>query len=413
MKHYKWRALFLLSIAYFLLQGARQIYNVTLPQIRVDFAGGGISSVQLGMVGSTFLLVYGISVPFAGVLADFFRRKWVVVAGVTLFSAGICLSGFATSVGFLMVAYGLMNGIGQCMVPTSSASLITQLHPDTRATALSLYQMALFAGIILCGFFSGCLGALGPGGWRWAFWIFGGVGLAWTLVLTWLLRDTAQPATQVSARQEKPRFAEAFSAFFAKPSALLMTLAFGAQVFCVMGFRAWIPTCLQNRFGVAPAAAAFHAVFWFHAGAFLGIWVASRLSDKQAPRHPGVRLVVNAIGLAGCAPFVLLVSRTGALVPCCAVMALYGIMHGVYDANFFASLYDVVVPRYRASATGFFLCGAFRIGCTSPTVIGWVGDRLSFSVGFAVLSLVYLIGAAASLLARVRFFPHDRNLTEG
>ena len=88
---YRWGLLALLSATYFLAQGTRQIYNAVLPQIKADFAASGLDDLQLGLVGSAFTLAFGLVIPFAGTLADFLRRKWIVVAGTLLFSVGIRL----------------------------------------------------------------------------------------------------------------------------------------------------------------------------------------------------------------------------------------------------------------------------------------------------------------------------------
>lgn len=397
---YRWLALALLALAFFLLQGVRQVYNATLPQIRLDFADAGVSNAQLGMVGTAFLLCYGIVVPFAGIAADLLRRKWVIVAGVTLFSVGVFASGFAAGLGLFFVAFGLLNGVGQCMVPSSSTSIIAQLHPETRATALSLYQMALFAGMMACSVLAGWLGGLGPGGWRWAFWFLGGAGGVVLVLLVVFLRDTPQPVT---GGREKAGFGEAVAAMTRKPSALLMTLAFGAVVFGVNGFRTWMPFHLQQTAGLDPAAAAFHAVFWFHLAAFVGIFLASRFSDRLAWNRKGIRLDVNALGLIGCIVPVTLVVRMDSLLATCIVMVVYGFMHGVYDANYFAALYDVVAPRYRAAATGLFCCGAFLMGCASPAVMGLLGVR----TGFVLIGAVYAVGALATGVARLVFLTRD------
>lgn len=83
---YKWVLLGLLWVAYFLQQGTRQIYNAVIPQIQSDF---GVDSVHIGLVATVFTFTYGICVPLAGIASDIFRRKWVIVIGVGLFSLGI------------------------------------------------------------------------------------------------------------------------------------------------------------------------------------------------------------------------------------------------------------------------------------------------------------------------------------
>ena len=90
---YKWLALALLWVTYFLLQGTRQIYGATLPQIKADF---GVDDVRMGVVASVFFMGYAVAVPFAGFAADFLRRKWVIVAGTALFAAGVFFASFAS-----------------------------------------------------------------------------------------------------------------------------------------------------------------------------------------------------------------------------------------------------------------------------------------------------------------------------
>ena len=136
---YKWCALALLWVTYFLLQGTRQIYGATLPQIRLDF---GVTDVQMGVVASVFFLAYAIAVPFGGFAADFFRRKWVIVIGSALFFSGVFAASFVSTIGLMVLTYGILNGVGQSLVPTPSTSILQQLHKDSRAMALSIYQLA-------------------------------------------------------------------------------------------------------------------------------------------------------------------------------------------------------------------------------------------------------------------------------
>ena len=82
---YKWFALALLWVAFFLQQGTRQVYGPLLGSIQ---GAVGATDVQLGLVSTVFTLVYGITIPFAGFAADLFSRKWMVVIGVAIFSAG-------------------------------------------------------------------------------------------------------------------------------------------------------------------------------------------------------------------------------------------------------------------------------------------------------------------------------------
>lgn len=405
----KWIALAILCVTYFLQQGTRQIYNATLPQIKADFLAGGVSDVQLGVIGSVFSLVYGVVVPFAGVAADLFGRKRIVVLALLLFSTGICASGFAGGLGMLLAMYGVLAAVGQCMFPSPATSLIAQLHPKTRATALSIFQASLYLGIVACSCAAGWLGGLGEGGWRKAFWIFGAAGLLWVPAVVFGLKEPP-PVSVDGGTDAKPSAGEALLAMVRKPSAVMLTLGFGMCMYGSKAFFTWMPAFFQKTFpSLSPAAAAFHAMFWFYCGAFAGISCASRVTDRLAGGRPGVRMEANILGLALCAPFAFLAARAPSVTLCCAALAFWGFAHGVYDSNFFASLYDVVAPRYRAAATGAFLCGGFVIGSFSPAVLGWMSQHLSIRDGFASLAAFYLAGAAAILVARVAFLKRDLN----
>ena len=288
-RNYKWILLALLSATYFLAQGARQIFNAVLPQIKADFAGAGITDTQLGLVGSAFTLVFGLAIPFGGLLADFFSRKWMIVVGTLLFAVGIFSSGLATGVVLLVVAYGVVNAAGQALLPPSNSSLIGQFHVETRATAFSVYQIVFYIGIVVCSCVSGWLSGLGEGGWRRAFFLFGALAAAWAFALAFLLRDTPQVRKQgIGKREErignreedKASVREALGAFLGKPSALLLMAGLGFYFYAKYGFNTWIINYLQREFpSMTAASASFHGVFWFYLGAIAGVFAGGRVSD--------------------------------------------------------------------------------------------------------------------------------------
>lgn len=404
---YKWVVLGLLCVAYFLLQAMRQVYNASLPQIREDFSSLGVTATALGLVGTVFYFVYGLCAPCASVVADLFRRKTVIVAGCLLFSFGVFASGFANTLTLIVLFYGVVNALGQSMVPSSSSAVISEYHEETRATALSIYQGANYAGVILASLLAGWVGSLGAGAWRWGFWILGGLGLVWTAVLALGLRakPVRAPAAGAGAEMsDRPSVKAALGSVLGSPAALLLTLAFGLTMYGDNGYKVWMTTYLKDAFaGTSASAAAFHAVFWFYLGAFLGITVAGRVSDWLARRRATARFEVALTGLVLSAPCVYLTVKSGSLVLACAGLAAWGFARGIYDSNFFASLYDVVAPRYRAAATGLFCCGGFVLGSFAPTVIGWISERASMSEGLMSLGWFYLAGGLVILFARFVF----------
>lgn len=399
---YKWTALGLLWVAFFLQQGTRQVYGPLLGSIQASL---GASDVALGLVSTVFTLVYGLTIPFAGFAADRFSRKWMVVAGVAIFSAGILTSGLVTGIGALVVTYGLVNGFGQPFYYPASTSLVSQLHADSKATALSLLQLGMYGGVIGCSALAGWFAGLGADGWRLPFQALGSLGLAWALVLAFALRNTRPlPAAQAAGRVT---IRAALKAMFAKPAAVLIALALGMEVYVDVGFKTWMPNYLVEAFGVSKASAGLHAVLWHYLGAALGIVVGSRLGDRLVKRFPSVRFALIGGGLLLGVPFIYLMSQAATHAGCCVAMGLFGVCRGVYDSNNFAAFFDVVEPRYHASAAGFNLMLAFLFGCLSPVVLGWTKAHVSLATGLATLSLAYLAGAVLLALA-CRFFRRGR-----
>ena len=406
---YKWRALILLWVAFFLQQGTRQIFGATLSSIRDSL---GVSATQIGLVATVFTFAYGLSVPFAGVTADLLNRKWMVVSGVFVFCLGIFASGFVSALGVLIVTYGLLNGFGQSFYYPSATSIIGQLHKETRATALSILQMGLYAGIIGCSTAAGFLAESGADGWRTAFRVFGGIGIVWAVVLAFLLRDTRPGEGAVpdgpSAAASKPSLREAFVLFRANPAAVLLAVGLGMMIYVDVGFKTWMPNHLQEVFGIEKGSAALNAVLWHYIGAFVGVTVGGRISDRFAAKRPSVRMEVNIVGLACAVPFIVWMAYASSLMTCCVAMALFGVFRGVYDSNLLASLLDLIPTRYHASGAGIMLCFGFMFGSSSPTVLGVIKEHFSSATGLATLAGFYLVGALVIAFARKRAYAGAR-----
>lgn len=414
-KSYKWIALLLLWVAFFLQQGTRQVYSGTNSFIQSNL---GFSNEQIGWIGTVFMFMYGICVPFAGLAADMFRRKWMITIGVLVFCGGIFLSGFVTTFAMLLLFYSVLNGLGQTFYYPSATSLISQLHRDSRATALSLLQIGLYVGIIGCTWASGWMGELSADSWRLPFKVFGGIGILWAVALVFLLKDT-KPVS-VAGAPAKPGIVETVSAIVKKPSAILLAIGLGMFIYVDGGFKNWMPNYLgtsevfkadfdwlrQNVPWFRGAPALF-AVLWHYLGAIVGVMIGSRISDRLAKTRPGIRMEVNIAGLLLGIPFILLMAKAQSLLTCCVGMCLFGVFRGVYDSNLLAALFDVIKPRFHATAAGIMLCCAFVFGSSSSTVLGWMKGQFGLQVGFMSLAGFYLLGALVILIARTCFLKRD------
>lgn len=404
---YKWQLVALLWVVFFLNQGNRQIYSTVLSQIKASTEAGGLglTDVQAGSVASVFIACYGLCVPLAGFLGDRLRRKWQILLSLTVFSVGTLLTGLGGGLLALIVFYGVVFGAGEAFYYPPATSLLGQFHEKSRATALSIHQTALYLGIVFSGFFSGYLARTAEMKWRAPFLVFGAAGVVWALVVLFFMRNT--PNQKVEGQAARIPVRETLAHIFGKRSALVLALAFGCMIYVDVGFKTWTPTFLIEKFGFAPDKAGFSAVFYHFLCAFIGVMIGGRLTDRWAARRKTIRFEANALGLLCGAPFIYLMAQTSSQTVCFIALGLFGLFRGIYDSNLFASLFDVIKPQYRASATGLMLSFAFLVGSVSPTVLGLLKTKFGLSAGLASLSCSYVLGGVLILAASALFFGRD------
>ncbi len=169
-----------------------------------------------------------------------------------------------------------------------------------------------------------------------------------------------------------------------------------------------MPTPLHTKFQLTLSAAAFQAVFvhllFAFAGVLLGVW----WTDRRARTRPVARLQVGAVGLLLGAPFIVLLGRAETMPMVYVALAGFGLFRGIYDANIFAALYEVVPVRRRATATGLMICFAYVTGATAPLLLGYLKQTMALDRGIVWLAPAYLLGGLLIAFASIRFFRRDR-----
>jgi sugar phosphate permease len=292
----------------------------------------------------------------------------------------------------------IATGGGEAFYAPSANALIGEHHDKTRATAMSIHQTALYAGIIMSGFLTGWIAD--KLGWRFAFYIFGAVGIILSLIIAVRLKDSHP------ARKEEGQVAsikDTLTLFFRKPTAVLLTLAFAGMVFVNVGFMTWMPTYLHEKFGFSLARSGFDATFYHYLAAFFGVLLGASVADRYCMKVTGMRGMVQATGLLMGAPFLFMLGRGNTPLFIYIALALFGLFRGIYDSNIFAALYDVIEPRVRSTATGIMLMFAFVTGASAPFILGKIKPLLGLSWGLSALSVVYVFSAITIFIA-VRFF---------
>ena len=428
---YKWTVVGLLWLVCFFNYADRQAIYSVFPLLKTQM---GLSDLQLGVIGASFMWVYAAAAPLAGILADRFARKTIVIGGLIFWSLITIATAFSTQYSHLVVCRAL-EGLGEAFYFPASMSLLSDYHgADTRSRAMSLHQSSVYAGTILGGW----LGALfaEAHGWRLGFYFFGGAGMVLAIVLWRFLREPARGAADRAAAEAGSLAAtaaalpalgvrEVSAVSFRKPTALLLMAAFVGANFVATIFLTWTPTFLVDKFHFRLTAAGLSGSVFIHAASAFGAPLGGVLADRFARRLPGGRILVQALGLLVGATFVGVVGLTNDVRTLLVAMTLFGLCKGLYDSNIFASLYDVIEPRARATAAGLMNTVGWASGALGPLAVGiatkygrhmpvnstdvakHAAEVANMSEAIAFGSVVYVVGAALLLVAAFKFVGRD------
>ena len=235
----------------------RFVLSAVLTPIQNEF---GLNNDQAGWLGTAFMVGYFLTSPVFGWLGDRWSRKWLIAAGIFVWSVGTILTGFAATFA-MMIAFRLLVGLGEASYATISPSLISDSYaPAKRNNALTIFYVAMPIGAALGMIIGGLIAA--HWGWRHAF-IWAGVpGLLLALVLlpfAELKRGQAEGKTAEAAKTPSVRDVVNL---FRIPDYVLVVLGYTAYTFALGAFGYWGPTFLQRAHSVAldKAATFFGAV---------------------------------------------------------------------------------------------------------------------------------------------------------
>ncbi len=400
---YKWELMVLLWFAYCFNQADRQVYNVVLPALQNELH---INDVQAGLVASVFMWTYAMLVPVAGYAGDVFRRKWIVFWSLTTWSMATMVSGATTGLAGLVFFRSLATGGGEAFYYPAANSLIGQYHEKTRALAMSIHQTSAYVGIVGSGLMAGWIAD--RFGWRMSFYAFGGIGVVLAMIILFRLQDVKLPTSdQDSLQAGRLPIRVVLKAVGRKPTFWALCAAFCGFNFVGWGFFTWMPTLLHDKFGLSLAEAGFSSTFYSNICAMLTVLAAGRLSDALAMRRRSVRIEFEYVSLFAGAPFIVLMSLSDSLWLSYLGLAAFGVCRGLYDSNLFAALFEIVEPRFRASAVGFMLAMSFLVSAFAPVTLGWAKMNIGLAEGMAALSLIFVISAIILLIAAKWFLARD------
>lgn len=412
---YKWLVVGMLWFVCFFNYADRQAIFSVFELLKSEMH---LNDVQLGIVGASFMWVYAGIGPIAGLIGDRINRKTLIIAGLVFWSLITIATAVSTEYSHL-VLFRALEGFGEAFYFPASMSLLSDYHgPATRSRAMSIHQSSVYAGTIAGGSVAGVLGQ--QFGWRSSFYLFGSLGVLLGALLLLLLREPPRKSSNaftVSSLGEAAGTPSSTSKnesslsgvlgtirdLFANPMVRILTAVFVGANFVAMIFLTWMPSFLYRKFNLSLAMAGVSATAYLQIASVLGVLSGGVLADKFAKANRGGRMVTQAIGLTLGVPFIFLAGWTLSVPLVIVALTGFGYFKGLYDANIWASLHDVVPPERRASAVGFMNSVGWLGGGVAPVAIAAASERFGMSACISANSVIYLLVAILLLYGIKRY----------
>ena len=108
--------------------------------------GKDLSDKQLGLLQTTFVICYMIFAPVFGYMGDRYSRKWIMIAGLSMWAAATFAGSFMKNFGAFLFFRALV-GIGEASYSTIAPAMIADLFTkDSRSRVLALFYFAIPVG---------------------------------------------------------------------------------------------------------------------------------------------------------------------------------------------------------------------------------------------------------------------------
>ena len=356
----------------------------------------GTEVMGLAIVFTVANAVGPITMISGGAIVDRIGPGWVIRVGGLLCGAGMIASGFATSVAWLVVSYGLGVGLGVGMVYGATVSNAVKFFPDRRGLAGGVATASYGASSVLVPPIANMLTA--------SFGItraFVAIGIAMLVVIEVAsLVIRACPASFVPEGWEPPASQAmtggadlSWQGMLREPRFWLMLSMLLCGAFSGLMITSQASPVAQDMVGMDAASAAL-VVSMLAVFNMLGRIVAGALSDRLGV--VGTIRLVFCVSLAGLA--LLAFAGGGAVVPfvvgVCLVGFAFGSIMGVYP-GFTASQFGT---RNNSVNYGIMFCGFALAGFFGPTIMTSLYAAMgSYPPAFFVAAALSAVGLGLTL----------------
>jgi len=259
-----------------LCMGLRQSLGIFMRPMTVEL---GLSAATFGFAIALQNIVWGVSQPFVGAVADRYGARPVLIATALIYAAGLALMVFAKTFPGALELAGFLAGIGTA--GTGFGVLIGTISratpPERRTQTVGLVAAAGSLGTMVLA----PLGQWLIDGFGWKAAMFGFAAIAGSMALLSLAVRELAPVHSVETRKQK--LGEAIREAMAHRGYVFMTAAFFACGFQLVFITTHLSTYLQIC-GVPPgvAASALALIGLFNA---IGTYLFGHLGARYSQKH--------------------------------------------------------------------------------------------------------------------------------
>ena len=354
-----------------------------------------MTDAQFGLLTSVFLWTYGLLSPFAGFIADRFKKTNVIIGSLFVWSGVTWFTGHAATFEELLVTRALM-GISEAFYIPAALALIVDYHRGTtQSLAVGLHLAGTTVGQSL-GFLGGWIAE--KAAWGRPFIIFGMIGGVYSVFLRFTLKEPEKTHTliQTDGEENTPKisFKHAIQDIFKRKSFIYLLF-----FWCLMGIvgwmiMGWLPTYYKDHFQLTQGIAGLYATAYLYPASILGLIIGGFWADRWMKTNPKARILVPIVGLCVAAPCIFVAGYTNLLAMAIILFMVYAFTKMFVDSNLMPVLCMLVDSRYRATGYGILNMLATIVGGAGIYVAGALRDsqvNLGVMYQFAALCIVICV----------------------
>jgi predicted MFS family arabinose efflux permease len=147
-KFQRWSILIGAATLLSLAMGMRQSFGLFQPSVVRDI---GITTADFSLATALQNVIWGVTQPFVGVFADRYGARWVMVAGVLVYAAGLVTMMFATSALMFTLGAGFCVGLALSCTASSMTMTVTSrtVSAAKRSVAMGAVSAAGSLGLVI------------------------------------------------------------------------------------------------------------------------------------------------------------------------------------------------------------------------------------------------------------------------